>query len=80
MASREGFLRPASCSGRDAAARHRGLQSGVSLTRRPGDAYFRNDPQKYNHNCQYQQQEAKYSYIFVASNKTVTAPSNIFFT
>ena len=43
-ASREGNLRPASCSGRDAATRHRGLQSGVSFTWRPGDAHFRNDP------------------------------------
>ena len=39
-ASREGFLRPASCSGRDAATRHHGLQSVVSFTWRPGDAFF----------------------------------------
>ena len=43
-ASREGFLRPASCSGKDTATRHRGLQSGVSFAWRPGDAHFRNDP------------------------------------
>ncbi len=35
---------PASRSGEDVTPRHRGLCSGRSFTRRPGDAYFRNDP------------------------------------